>query len=196
MKIGILGDGNVGKRLSSLFATAGHDVLARGKGGLEAAARHGELVVIALPYGVLDEALPPLVTLLAGKIVVDATNPVAADWSPLLLGETSSAAQEIARRLPGARIVKAFNTIFADVMTEQGMIRDGSKITAFIASDDRAAATTVADFATQMGFEPIVAGPLSVARHLESMAHLNIAIAVGERGGTDAAFVYHRASRG
>jgi 8-hydroxy-5-deazaflavin:NADPH oxidoreductase len=203
--IGILGGGNLGGALALLASSAGHDVrigqreigpLANGLDAvaLEAAAAHGDVVVIAVPFAACAEVLSPLSQMLAGKIVVDATNPLNTDWSPLLLGQENSAAEEIARMLPASRVVKAFNTVFADAMTPQRLPRrGGQRLTAFVASDDDVAAATVAELAQSMGFAPQSAGVLTNARHLEAMAHLNIAIAVGGGGGTDAGILYDRA---
>lgn len=203
MKIGIIGGGKVGTALARLAATAGHDVrigvqrdtasddTTAVQVSVEEAAGFGEIVVLAIPFAACAQALPPLAGALTGRIVVDATNPVAADWSPLRLGEGNSAALEIARLLPDARVVKAFNTVFADIMTPARLLRDGNaKTTAFIASDDDEAAIRVAELAASMGFAPQRAGALGNAALLEAMAHLNIAIALAG-GGTDAAFVYH-----
>lgn len=202
MKIGIIGGGNVGGALARLAEAAGHDVriglreVAPREDGIAVvsmadACAHGELVILAIPFVACDETLPTLAAALAGRIVIDATNPLRADWSPLLLGDGVSAAQCIAALLPGARVVKAFNTVFADVMNPSGLVRgDGAVVTAFVASDDTDAAATVDAFAASLGFAPLRVGALAQARHLESVAHLNIAIAVGCAGGTDAAFVY------
>lgn len=201
MKIGIIGGGNVGGALARLAQAAGHEVRI---GLREAATRedgiavvsmaeacaHGEIVILAIPFVACADTLPALAPTLAGRIVVDATNPLQADWSPLLLGETDSAAQRIAALLPDARVVKAFNTVFADVMHAQGLLRGGARVTAFVAGDDADAAATVAEFAGGLGFAALYVGALAQARHLEAVAHLNIAIAVGCGGGTDAAFVY------
>ncbi len=204
MRIGIIGSGNVGSALGRLAAAAGHHVrlgareVTRREDALSvvsiaAAAEHGDLVVLALPYAACHQALPPLASRLRGKIVVDATNPLLPDWSPLLLGEHTSGAQEIARSLPGSRVVKAFNTVFADTMSREGLKRgEGRAVSAFIASDDADALVEVARFAGGLGFAPVVVGALAHARYLEAMANLNIAIAVGQGIGTRAAFVYDR----
>lgn len=202
MKIGIVGGGKVGGALARLASAAGHEVRvgrrehaqdgdAVAVGSMAEACTHGDLVVLAIPFLVCDDILPALAPNLAGRIVIDATNPLQADWSPLWLGEANSAAQHIAALLPGARVVKAFNTVFADVMHPDGLARSGeARVTAFVASDDEEAAASVEAFAASLGFAPIRVGALAQARHLESLAHLNIAIAVGCGGGTDAAFVY------
>lgn len=196
MKIGILGTGAVGSSLGLLLKEAGHSVFwgARqgGDGTLQQAASFGEVIFITLPYGVCADVLPPLASELAHKIVVDVTNPVKEDWSPLLLGQENSAGESIAKLVPSAQVVKAFNTIFADVMKRDKMERGDHRITAFVASDHQAAADKVGNLATAMGFSPLFVGPLSSARFLEAMAHLNIRLAVELKGGTDAAFIYSR----
>lgn len=205
MKIAILGNGNVGRRLGALFTTAGHEVVFAVRGAIGAVAVGGpsqatpgdaaaaaELLVLALPFLACEEALPPLRAALQGKIVVDATNPLQADWSPLPLGADTSGAERIAALVPGARVVKAFNTIFADVMTREGLVRGGGRVTAFLCGDDDDARARVAALAEQAGCAPVDAGPLRCARYLEAMAHLNIQLAVGMGGGTGAAFLYDR----
>jgi predicted dinucleotide-binding enzyme len=114
----------VGKQLAALFSAAGHDVLIGSKDGtqgsnayralpLQTAAEQADMLAIALPFGAVKEVRAPLASVLAGKNVVDVTNPVNADWSPMLLGEENSAAEEMARLVPQAHVVKAFNTILA-----------------------------------------------------------------------------------
>lgn len=194
--------------MADLLVAAGHDVAVglrdktRAPAGaryrvvsLSDAAAHGELVVIAVLYPACAEVLPPLAAQLAGKIVVDATNAVRDDWSPLPLPGGRFAAQAIAQLIPSARLVKCFNTVFADLMTPERLDRNGHRVTAFIAGDDDEANVAVATVASQAGFAPIVTGALENARYLEAMAHLNIQLAVGRGGGTDAGFIYHQGHR-
>ncbi|AOZ03718.1 hypothetical protein BKK81_32440 [Cupriavidus sp. USMAHM13] len=205
MKIAFLGGGSFGGNLAELLVAAGHEVVvglrdaARARPGasyrvaaLEDAAEHGDLVIIAMLYQACAAALPPLAGRLAGKIVVDPTNALNDDWSPLPLDAGSSAAREIHRLLPDSRLVKCFNTVFADVMTPDRIDRGGHAVTAFIAGDDAQANATVAELAASAGFAPLITGALHNARYLEAMAHLNIQIAVVGGGGTNAGFVYHR----
>jgi hypothetical protein len=204
MNISIIGAGNVGQKLANLLQAAGHDIFiglndltkkpestSYRYGSIEQAAKSGDLVLFAVPYTAYADLLPKLADSLEGKIVIDVTNPINADWSPLLLGEENSAGETVAQLLPKSRVVKAFNTVFADIMTKERMNRDGQKVTAFIAGDDAQANETVAKLAGEMGFAPVIVGPLRCTRYLEAMAHLNIQIAVGMKGGTNAAFVYH-----
>lgn len=198
MKVGFIGAGNVARALGKLLASNGHSVVFGAREGESgdvvsfSRAAEAELVVVAVPFAAARELLPSLSSLLVGKVVVDATNPVLADWSPMLLGQENSAGEEVARILPGARVVKAFNTVFADIMREDRLVRDGARVTCFVASDHLDARKTVAELARDAGFSSLEVGPLAMARHLEAMAHLNIHLAVGMKGGTDAAFVFHR----
>ena len=201
MRIGILGTGAVGRSLGNLLAAGGHSILfgarmpkAADEASLKEAVEQADLVLLAIPFDQVVGALSPLRDSLTGKIMIDATNPLGADWSPLLLGEEDSAAETIQRTFPEARVVKAFNTVFADVMTPERLQRAGAAVTAFIASDDRNAASTVEQIAVDAGFDPLHAGPLSSARWLEAIAHLNIRLAVQLGGGTGGAFLYSRAA--
>lgn len=204
MRIGFIGGGNVGGNLANLLQRAGHEVIvglrdpaharpdaAYRVASVDEAASQGEPVLVALPFAAIEVALPPLSEALAGKVVVDLSNPVNEDWSPKLLGEENSAGETVARLLPRSRVVKAFNTIFADVMTPERLDRGGRTISAFIAGDDAAASDMVEELARSAGFAPVITGPLRNARYLEALAHLNIAIA--SSGGTNAAFLYDQA---
>jgi 8-hydroxy-5-deazaflavin:NADPH oxidoreductase len=202
MKVAFIGSGSVARALGALLHGAGHEVSFSSRDGaapafgravsLDEAATQAEIVILAVPFVATREVLPALAGALAGKLVIDATNPVNADWSPMLLGQENSAGEEVARRLPASRVVKAFNTVFADVMRADRLAAGGRRVTCFVASDDEAATAAVVDLARSIGFAPRAVGPLSMARHLEAMAHLNIQIAVGMKGGTGAAFFYDR----
>lgn len=201
MKIGFVGAGRVAGSLGGLLHAAGHTILFAHRDGvtpsfglprtLEQLAAEADCIVLALPFLAAQEVLPGLISLFSGKLVVDATNPVQEDWSPLLLGEPNSAGETVAKLLPSSRVVKAFNTIFADVMRADRINRAGSRVSCFIASDDAAAADTVAELADSAGFASCIVGPLKAARYLEAMAHLNIQIAIGMGKGTNSAFLYH-----
>ena len=199
MKIAILGFGSVGKQFAALFSQAGYEIiiglrstptpgLPYEAAAFKEAAEAADCIALAIPFTACANVLPDLVEATKGKIVIDSTNPLNNDWSPTLLGEENSAAEEISRLLPDADVVKAFNTIFADVMAQRTI--DGQNITAFIAGDNAAAKQKVIGLASNIGYAPLDTGALSTARYLESLAHLNIQIAVGQGGGTSAAFVY------
>ncbi len=198
MKIAILGFGNVGKQFAALFTKAGYEVIIGLRSPLQklpyASApfketiENSDCVAFAIPFTVCLNLLPELAEVMKGKIVIDSTNPLNDDWSSKLLGQENSAAEEISRLLPDAYVVRAFNTIFADVMDKPVM--GGQAITAFIAGDHEAAKQQIIALARNMGYAPLDTGSLSTSRYLEAMAHLNIQIAVGQGGGTNAAFVY------
>ena len=195
IQIAFLGRGPVATNLAKLAEAAGHSVEVSGRTGkpsFKAAADAADLIVLAIPYRVAHDLLPGLSDALNGKIFVDATNLLNEDWSPIVPDDGKSGAETIAALLPETHVVKAFNTVFADIMSADGLERDGKAATTFIAGNDEAAVAEVEALARRLGFDPVVAGPLYLARYLEGLAHLNIAIAVGQGGGTQAAILYDR----
>jgi 8-hydroxy-5-deazaflavin:NADPH oxidoreductase len=195
MTISFIGAGNVAANLGALFTHAGHTVF-YGKRQPNArqlsivdAINQGEIICFAVPYNAMNGLLTEFRESLTGKIVIDITNPInIQDWSPLLLGQENSAGEETARLLPQSKVVKAFNSIFADVMLQDKQVFKGEKLTAFIASDSLEAAKIVKQLADDAGFSGFIVGSIKNARYLEAMAHLNIAIA--SSGGTNAGFKY------
>ncbi len=197
MNISFIGAGKVASSLGSLFVDAGHSV----KYGvqqpnekqlsLEQACKFGEIVCFAIPFQAMEEVLITHKDSLKNKIVIDINNVInLEDWSPIFLGENSGG--EITHRLlPDSKVVKAFNTIFADTMSKDDQDFSSQKLTAFIASDDIDAATIVKNLADEIGFEGLIVDGIKNARHLEAIAHLNIAIALGG-GGTNAGFKYFK----
>jgi predicted dinucleotide-binding enzyme len=190
MNIAIIGAGNVGGALARAAVRAGHQVtisatdknharvLAEEVGGTAAdsaadAAQGAELVILAVPYGAVPDVCRVLRDAGAGKVVVDATNPIKADFSGLAVTDRSGA-EEIATQLPGASVVKTFNTVLASRQAEPTV--DGVSLDGFYAGDDEEAKATVRDLLAGMGFRPIDAGPLAAARYLEHLAYLNISL--------------------
>lgn len=195
MNISFIGAGNVASSLGNLFANSGHTVKYGtqnpndGQLSISEACIFGEVVCFAIPYSAMENVLIINKESLKGKIVVDITNAInIEDWSPLFLGEDSGG-EQTARLLPESKVVKAFNTIFADIMKPEKQQFDGQKLTAFIASDDTEAALTIKKLADEAGFSGFVVGGIKNARYLEAIAHLNIAVAMSG-GGTDAGFTY------
>jgi 8-hydroxy-5-deazaflavin:NADPH oxidoreductase len=190
MNIAIIGAGNVGKALAGSFVKAGNAVTVSSEHAATAATAAGEtgamaapsnsdavagadLVVLAVPYPALPGILDEVGGALRGKVVVDATNPLRADYTGLTT-EGTSAAEEIQAHAPGARVVKAFNSALAARQadpTVEGVQADG-----FVAGDDEDAKRQVLDLVGSIGFRPIDAGPLEMARALEAMALLNITL--------------------
>ena len=200
MKLAILGYASVGKNLEVLFKNAGYTTIIGVRSpekyeqdnvtDIVAAAEDSDTVVLAIPYRVCSEVLPDLKMALSKKIVIDATNPLNEDYSPILFDKEDSAGETLQRILGESMMVKAFNTIFADNMTPEKLDRDGRKLTTFIAGDNDPANEKVLQLAKKIGFSPIDTGPLKNSRYLEGMAHLNIQIAFGQGKGADVAFLY------
>ncbi|MFW8596312.1 NADPH-dependent F420 reductase [Cribrihabitans neustonicus] len=172
MHIAIIGKGNVGSGLAQVFGQAGYEVTAIGRNDdLSAAVSLAEVVVLATPYGAVADLAGKAD--FGGKTVIDVSNPVAEDFSGLQVGHKTSAAEEIASRLSGATVVKAFNTVFAQHYGT-GLKVNGEPIQTFVAGDDEAARETVKALAAEIGLEPVDAGPLANARYLEPIGFLNI----------------------
>ncbi len=173
MQISIIGDGNVGQALARGLTKAGHTVASVGNepARVKELAASGEVIILAVPFGALDEVAASIGTAADGKPVVDVTNALTPQFT-LALGFTTSGAEELQKKLPGARVVKAFNTTFASAM-DSGSVK-GEQLTAFVASDDAEAKATVQGLARGIGFDAVDAGPLANARLLEPMAFLNI----------------------
>ncbi len=192
----IIGTGNVGSALGKRFSVTEHDVqigsrdAARGKSAAAALGIGGglaselvaaaDVIFLAVPFSDLDAALGDLGSM-DGKIVVDCTNPLTEDYMQLTIGHTSSAAEVVQNRLPGVRLVKAFNAIFADVVQANPDYGDMTP-QVFCASDDSEAKQVVAELIEDIGYEPVDVGPLCNSRYLEPLAELiiQLAYAVGE----------------
>lgn len=172
-KIGIIGDGNVGSALASGLKRAGHDVRAVGKDkvAIRETATWAEIVLLAVPFAVIDDVVKEVGSAVAGKTLVDVTNALDAKMA-LAVGFTTSGAEDLQKKLPKARVVKAFNTQFAQHMAS-GKLGD-QRLTVFVAGDDAAAKGDVTELATAIGFEAVDAGPLANARLLEPLGYLNI----------------------
>jgi 8-hydroxy-5-deazaflavin:NADPH oxidoreductase len=183
--IAILGTGNMGSGLASRLTGKADVVLgsrtpAAGQLSYVDAVAKADIVVLALPF---DAALEAARTLdLAGKTLVDMTNPVTADFSGLRLGHSTSAAEEIQKAAPSAKVVKAFNTIFAGLFAAPVATTQGVPV--FVAGNDETAVAAVADLATKAGFGVENAGGLDAARFIEPVGMLNIRFGYGLGRGT------------
>ncbi|WP_140720665.1 MULTISPECIES: NADPH-dependent F420 reductase [Gammaproteobacteria] len=203
MNILILGAGNMGSAFARQFTQAGHRVriVARDleKAATVAAANapatavaladsaaDSDVIIVATPYEQAVTALHAAGSL-EGKVIVDITNPLTADYMGLTLGHATSAAEEIAKALPGAQIVKAFNTVLAQVLAEGPAFANGQTVPVFYAGDDERAKQTVRALAESIGFQPIDAGSLKNARYLEPVGGLNVYFAYGAGQGTQIA---------
>jgi 8-hydroxy-5-deazaflavin:NADPH oxidoreductase len=172
-KIGIIGAGNVGSALNRGLSRAKRDVRAVGsdKTQVRTTAEWADVVILAVPFGALDDVAATIAPLVKGKTVIDVTNALTKEMA-LALGYSTSGAEELQKKLPGARVVKAFNTQFAQHM-DSGRVAD-QRLTVFVAGDDADAKRSTIELATAIGFDAIDAGPLTNARLLEPMGYLNI----------------------
>ncbi len=193
MKVAIIGTGNIGAGLAKTLAKAGNRVTLAGKTAADGAVlaenlaastgdamtgatipeavQGADIVILAVPYGAIAGIVGQAD--FGGKVVVDLSNPVAEDFSGITLGFTTSAAEEVQALLPAAQVVKAFNTVFAQVY-DKGLDFGGHAVPAFVASDDDGAKAEVLELAAGAGFEPVDAGALRNARYLEPLGYLNI----------------------
>jgi NADPH-dependent F420 reductase len=190
MNIAIIGSGKVGKALALASTRAGHHVTlsatdpeharqaaaatgASASASNREAAQAGDVVILAVPYPAVEGILKELAEALAGKVLIDTTNPLKADGSGLMFTDTS-AAEVIQAMVPAAKVVKAFNTVFAS--RQQQPAGDGTELDGFYAADDDEAKATVNEYVASLGFRPLDAGALSMARTLEAMAYLIISL--------------------
>jgi predicted dinucleotide-binding enzyme len=196
MHIAVIGAGSVGTTLAQAFARAGHDVVmgvrdsSAQKAGLPGAsvadaAAGAEIVVLATPWEGTRQAITACGDL-TGKIVVDCTNPIKADFSGLEIGHTTSGAEVVAAWSGQGKVVKCFNTTGFDNMANPGF--PGGKAAAFAAGNDREAVAKVVRLANEIGFDAIDAGPLVIARQLEQLAWLWIHLAIKQGMGREFAF--------
>jgi predicted dinucleotide-binding enzyme len=203
MKIGIIGSGNMGSGLGRIWATKGHDIifsysrsqeklnnlaasLPNAKAGTPAEAAQADVILLSVRWSDLPDALKQAGSL-NNKIVIDCTNPLKPDLSGLELGYTSSAAEEIARMTPGAKVVKAFNTAFAQVYEEKSRLFGSRRASMLYCGDDAEAKSVAAKLITDVGFDPVDCGPLTSARLLEPVAMLVITLGYGMKMGTNMA---------
>jgi predicted dinucleotide-binding enzyme len=170
-KVAIVGAGNVGKALREGVERAGHEVRVAGRGQVSETAAWGDIVILAVPFAAIPDVVRELKTAADGKPVVDVTNALTPDMQ-LALGFSTSGGEELQKALPRARVVKAFNTVFAQHMSRGSVV--GQQLSLFAAGDDEAARKAVLELGKTIGFDAIDAGPLKNARHLEALGYLNI----------------------
>jgi predicted dinucleotide-binding enzyme len=203
MKVLVIGTGNMGSAFVKQLSAAGHEVSVTARDTAKAstlaaqfpgaravssasAANGQDVVILATGYTDAVTALQSVGNL-QGKVVVDITNPLTADYMGLTLGHSTSASEEIAKAIPGAHVVKAFNTLFAQVLAQGSTLADGNKATVFYAGDSEPAKLSVKALAESLGFATADAGGLRNARYLEPLAGLNIYFGYGAGRGTGVA---------
>lgn len=202
MSIAIIGTGKMGGGLARLYANKGVKVAIGSRdpaeaaklakeigagaegGGIAAATKLADVVILAVPYPAAAETIRESGGF-PGKILIDISNPITPDFKALTVGHTSSAAEEIQKAAPQAKVVKAFNTIFAQLLPAEA--RKGRAVQVFVAGDDEAAKKVVSDLVAKGEFEPVESGALSNSRYLEPVGEINIHFGFFLGWGTSAA---------
>jgi 8-hydroxy-5-deazaflavin:NADPH oxidoreductase len=188
----IIGAGNMGSAIAGIALAGGHtvQVLARDSdkaevnpqvtAGTVGDSLTGDVVILALPYPAVADVLATYAGRLDGKVLVDLTNPLDfATFDDLVVPADGSAAAEIAAQVPGARVLKAFNTNFAATVASGSV--GGQDTTVLIAGDDTDAKATLAQIVEGGGLTAVDAGSLKRARELEALGFLQLTLAVGEK---------------
>jgi len=182
----IIGSGNMGQAIAGLVSKGGNTVELIGHDDSDKPVT-GDVVVLAVYYAAVADIIAERGEQLAGKVVVDITNPVNVEtFDSLVVPADGSAAAEIAAALPQSRVVKAFNTNFAATLAS-GTVGDQTT-TVLIAGDDADAKSLLAGIVTAGGLRAIDAGSLRRARELEALGFLQIGLAAGEKVGWTAGF--------
>jgi 8-hydroxy-5-deazaflavin:NADPH oxidoreductase len=178
--VSIIGSGNMGRAISSVISKGGNDVQLLSHAEADATQPTGDIVVFAVYYPAIADVLAKHGAALAGKIVVDISNPLNLEtFDSLVVPPDSSATAEIAAALPESRVLKAFNTTLAPTVAS-GTVGD-LPTTVLIAGDDAEAKNALAEVITAGGLKAIDAGSLHRARELEALGFLQILLAAGEK---------------
>lgn len=205
MTVAIIGSGKMGSGFARLFASKGMDIAIGHKnpekaealatevgaegGSVKDAVSQADIIIFAVKYEDTAAALNAAGDLM-NKVVIDISNPITADYKGLTIGHSTSAAEEIQKRIPNAKVVKAFNTIFAELLPTES--RAGRKVQVFIAGDDETAKAKVSDLAMAAESEPVDSGILSNSRYLEPLGELNIWLGFFLGWGTSGAPEYRK----
>ncbi len=211
MRVGILGSGLMGAKLGTIFAQAGHEVVfsyaqssdklkklardAQGKaraGTPAEAAKNADALLLAVHWSRIDDVLKQAGDL-SGKVIVTCSLPMDADNTKLILGTTTSGAEELAKKVPRAHVVCAFNTVPSEVLF--GIFKNHSKAekpSLVYCGDDSKSKEIAAQIIRDAGFDPVDAGPLKVARYTEPFALLIAQLAYEGDGGPELAYRFER----
>ena len=185
--VSIIGSGNMGQAIAGVVSKGGNTVELIGESDTDKPVT-GEVVVLAVPYGAVAGIVARRGEQLAGKVVVDITNPVNFEtFDSLVVPADGSAAVEIAAALPRSRLLKAFNTTFAATLIS-GTVGGQQPTTVLIAGDDADAKSLLASIVTAAGLRSVDAGSLRSARELEALGFLQITLAAAEKIAWDGGF--------
>jgi predicted dinucleotide-binding enzyme len=211
MRVGILGSGLMGGKLGTIFARAGHEVVfsyarskeklkklargVRGKGHGSAragtpseAAQEADALLLAVHWSRIEDVLNRTGDL-SGKVVVTCSLPMNDDNTELVVAHTSSGAEELAGRLPKARVVSAFNTVPSEVLFGVYEAKSKSRRPSLVyCGDDEGSKAVAAELIRDVGFDPVDAGPLRIARYTEPFALLVAELAYTGEDGPELAY--------
>ena len=211
MRVGILGSGLMGGKLGTIFARAGHEVvfsyarrpeklkgLARDAGGNaragtpKEAAQKADALLLAVHWSRMDDVLAQAGDL-SGKVIVSCSLPMNADDTDLLIAHTSSGAETLAKKVPKARVVSAFNTVPSEVLFDVfESRRKTNKPSLVYCGDNAKGKKTAARLISDVGFEAVDAGPLRIARYTEPFALLVAHLAYEGEEGPELAYRFER----
>jgi predicted dinucleotide-binding enzyme len=211
MRIGILGSGLMGAKLGTIFARAGHEVvfsyahseaklkrLAREAGGTTRAgtpaeaAAESKVLLLSVHWSRVDDVVKRAGDV-AGKVIVTCSLPMNAGNTALVVAQTSSGAAALAKKVSKAHIVSAFNTVPSEVLFGVFEARRKARRPSLVyCGDDSGSKRIAADLIRDVGFEPVDAGPLRVARYTEPFALLVAALAYEGKGGPELAYRFER----
>jgi 8-hydroxy-5-deazaflavin:NADPH oxidoreductase len=218
MRIGILGSGLMGSKLGTIFARAGHEVvfsyarnsdklkkLARDAGGNaragtpSEAVKDADAVLLAVHWSRIDDVLKQAGDL-AGKVIVTCSLPMDAGNTKLILGAITSGAEELAKKVPRAHVVSAFNTVPSEVLFDVYEAQNNSKNkktkpSLVYCGDDEKVKNLTAKLILDVGFDPVDAGPLRIARYTEPFALLVAQLAYESDEGPELAYRFERYGR-
>src|SRR2546425_3316972 len=211
MRVGILGSGLMGGKLGTIFARAGHDVVfsyarseqklkrlareAKGKaraGTPGEAAREADALLLAVHWSRVDDVLKQAGEV-SGKVIVTCSLPMNADDTDLVIAHTSSGAEQLAKRVPKARVVSAFGTVPSEVLFGVFEARRNARRASLIYCGDEARSKQVAaELIRDVGYEPVDAGPLRIARYTEPFTLLVAQLAYEGDEGPELAYRFER----
>ena len=207
MRVGILGSGLMGGKLGTIFARAGHDVVfsyarseqklkklareAQGKaraGTPADAARDADVLLLAVHWSRVDDVLMQAGDV-SGKVIVTCSLPMNAEDTDLVIAHTSSGAEELATKVPKARVVSAFGTVPSEVLFDVfAARRKANRPSLVYCGDDARSKEIAAQLVSDVGFDPVDAGPLRIARYAEPFTLLIARLAYEGEGGPELAY--------
>ena len=211
MRIGILGSGLMGAKLGTIWVRAGHEVVfsyshseaklqklardAKGKaraGTPREAAQEADAVLLAVHWSRVDDVLKQAGDL-SGRVIVSCSLPMNADDTDLVFAHTSSGAEELAKKIPKARVVSAFGTVPSEVLFDVfERRRNATKPSLVYCGDDSKSKKTAAQLIRDVGFDPVDAGPLRIARYTEPFTLLIAQLAYEGKDGPELAYRFER----